>query len=132
VSSPSTPRQPVLLVVLSALLYLEAVALAALTVLLIVDAVIQHPDSYLSAVALIVLAALAAAWLAIMATHALARRPWIRAGGVTWQLLQLVIGITIITAGQPLGWALVAVAVVVLVLLFTPPVIAATRRDPKA
>jgi hypothetical protein len=118
-------------VLLSALLYLEAAGLAALTVLLVVDAVIQHPDSYLSAVALIVLAALATVWLALMATHSLAGRPWVRAGSITWQVLQLVIGITIIVGGQPLGWVLVAVAVVVLVVVFTPPVIAATRRNPR-
>jgi hypothetical protein len=131
VSEPSGPNRPTLLLVLSALLYLEAVALAALTVLLVVDAVIQHPDSYLSAVALIVLAALATVWLALMATHTLARRPWIRAGSVTWQVLQLVIGITIIVGGQPIGWGLVVVAVLVLVVLFTPSVTAATRRDPQ-
>ncbi len=131
-SEPNAPDRPTLLLVLSGLLYLEAVALAALTVLLVVDAVIQHPDSYLSAVALIVLAALATAWLAIMATHTLARRPWIRAGAVTWQLLQLVIGITILVGGEVVGWALVVVAVLVLVVVFTPPVIAVTRREPSS
>ncbi len=130
-SEPSATRRPILLLVLSAFLYLEAVALAALTALLVVDAALQHPDSYLSAVALIALAAVATVWLAIMATHSLARRPWIRAGAVTWQLLQLVIGITIVVGGQPLGWVLVVVAVLVIVLVFAPSVPAVTRRDPR-
>ena len=52
VSEPRITARPRLLILLASLLYIEALAVAALTVLLIVDAVIQNPDSYLSAVAL--------------------------------------------------------------------------------
>ena len=114
---------------LSALLYLEAAGLGALTASLVVEIFSVRPDSYLSAVALIVLALLATVWLAIMATHTLQGRPWIRGGAVTWQVLQLIIGVTMIAGGSALGWPLVVIAAIVLVVLFTRPVIAATRRE---
>jgi hypothetical protein len=131
VSVPSIPRRPVLLLVLATLIYLEAAALAVVTVLLLVDVVSQHPDSYVSAVALIVLALLATVWLAVMGSHALQGRPWIRGGIVTWQILQGIVGVTAIAGGASSAWILVVAAVAVLVVLFTRPVVAATRRPPR-
>ena len=128
VSEPRVTPRPRLLVVLAGLLYLEAVIVAALTVLLIVDIVAQRPDSYLSAVALIVLGALCTLWLAVMATHSLAGRYWIRGSAITWQLLQGAVAITAIIGGVAWGWVLVAASVAVLAVLFTRPVMAATRR----
>jgi hypothetical protein len=128
VSDASTPRRPGLLVLLAALLYLEAAALAGLTVFLIVEVVSLRPDSYASAIALIVLAAIGALWPAIMGTYALRGRPWIRGGTVTWQVLQALLGITAIAGGSALGWVLVVASVVVLIVLFTKPVVVATRR----
>ncbi len=130
-SEPRTPRRPALLVALASLLYLEGAALGAATVYLLVEVVSQHPDSYASAIALIVLAALATVWLFVLALHTLRGRSWIRGGVVTWQILQGIIGITAIVGGSVLGWALVVVAVLVLVLLFTRPVLATTRRAPR-
>jgi hypothetical protein len=131
VSNASAPRRPGLLILLAALLYLEAAALAGLTLFLILEVVLLRPDSYASALALIVLAALGALWPAIMGTYALRGRPWIRGGTVTWQILQALLGITAIVGGSSLGWVLVAAAVVVLVVLFTRPVVAATQRSPR-
>jgi len=131
VSVPSIPHRPVLLVVLASLIYLEATALAAISVVLIIDIASQHPDSYLSAIGLIALAILATGWLAVIATHALQGRPWIRGGVVTWQVLQGIIGITAISGGSAVGWPLVASAAVVLIVLFAPPVVKATRRLPR-
>lgn len=127
-SIPKGPGRPVLLFVLATFIYLEAATLAITTGILLIEVITQHPDSYVSALGLIVLAALATIWLALMATHALQGRPWIRGGAVTWQVLQGIIGITAIAGGAPFGWLLVVVAVVVLVVLFSRPVIAATRR----
>lgn len=127
-SIPKGPGRPVLLFVLATFIYLEAATLAITTGILLIEVITQHTDSYISALGLIVLAALATIWLALMATHALQGRPWIRGGAVTWQVLQGIIGITAIAGGAPFGWLLVVVAVVVLVVLFSRPVIAATRR----
>lgn len=127
-SIPKGPGRPVLLFVLATFIYLEAATLAITTGILLIEVITQHPDSYISALGLIVLAALATIWLALMATHALQGRPWIRGGAVTWQVLQGIIGITAIAGGAPFGWPLVVVAVVVLAVLFSRPVIAATRR----
>jgi hypothetical protein len=129
VSEPRGQARPRALVALAVLLFIEGAALTALALLLIFDAVSQQPDSYLSAVALIVLAVLAAAWLLVMGAHTLQARPWIRGGAATWQILQIIVGITAITGGQPLGWVLVVVAALVLVLLFTRSVVVATRRE---
>ena len=124
-------RRPPLLVVLAALLFLECALLVAATVYLVVEILIARPDSYASAIAILVLTAMAAIWLGTMAVHALLGRPWIRGAAVVWQVLQIALAVGSfqgLFARPDLGWFLIAPAVLVLVLLFTPSVIAATRR----
>ena len=130
-SEPKVRRRPALLILLAALIYLEAVALAVVSIVLLLDLLTQRPDSYASGVAILVLALLATVWLAVMATHALLGRSWIRGGTVTWQVLQIAIGIGSfggLFSRPDIGWLLIIPAVVVLVLLFTPSVIRATKR----
>ncbi len=124
-------RRPPLLVVLAALLFLECALLVAATVYLVIEILIARPDSYASAIAILVLTAMAAIWLGTMAVHALLGRPWIRGAAVVWQVLQIALAVGSfqgLFARPDLGWFLIAPAVLVLVLLFTPSVIAATRR----
>ncbi len=124
-------RRPLLLVGLAALLFLECALLVVTTVYLVIEILIARPDSYASAVAILVLTAVAAVWLGTMAVHTLLGRPWIRGAAVVWQVLQIAIGIGSFQgmfARADLGWFLVAPAVLVLVLLFTPSVIGATKR----
>ncbi|MBK4346393.1 hypothetical protein [Lacisediminihabitans changchengi] len=130
-SEPNVRRRPALLILLAALIYLESAALAVISVVLLIDLLTQRPDSYASGVAILILALLATAWLAVMATHALLGRAWIRGGTVTWQVLQIAIGIGSfggLFSRPDIGWVLIIPAVVVLVLLFTPTVIRATKR----
>ncbi|MET4782176.1 hypothetical protein [Glaciihabitans sp. UYNi722] len=130
-STQGISRRPPLLVALAALLFLECAALVAAAVYLVVELLVARPDSYASAVAILVLTVLAAIWLGTMAVHALLGRPWIRGAAVVWQVLQIAIAIGSFQGFFPrpdLGWFLIAPAVLVLVLLFTPSVIAATRR----
>jgi hypothetical protein len=50
---------------------------------------------------------------------------------LTWQLLQIAVAIGCfqgVFAVPSLGWALLAPAVVAILLLLSPPVVAATRR----
>ena len=134
-SEPKVRRRPALLILLAALIYLEATALGVASVVLLLDLLTQRPDSYASGVAILVLTILATVWLAVMATHALLGRPWIRGGAVTWQVLQIAIGIGSfggLFSRPDIGWLLIIPAVMVLVLLFTPTVIRATKRPESA
>lgn len=130
-SEPRAARRPGLLVLLAALLYLEFAALVAASVYLLVELVTQRPDSYASAIAILVLTIAAAVWLFVMATHTLRGRSWIRGAAVTWQVLQIALAIGSfqgLFARPDIGWLLIVPSVIVLVLLFTRPVIEATRR----
>ena len=110
---------------------LEAVGLIVLTGLLVVDLFTVPAHSLLSAVALTAVTAIGAAWLVVMTLHTLKGRSWIRAAAVTVQVLLIAVALGSfqgIFARPDVGWALLAPAVVVLVLLFTPAVMGATRR----
>jgi Gpi18-like mannosyltransferase len=120
-----------LLVALATLLLLECALLTAAAVYLVIELLIAVPGSYATAIAVLVLVVLAAVWLAVMAVHTLRGRYWIRGAAVTWQALQIAIGIGSfqgLFARPDIGWLLIIPAVIVIVLLFTPPVVEATKR----
>jgi hypothetical protein len=113
------------------IIFLECALLAAAAVYLVVELLIAVPDSYATAIAVLILVLLAAVWLAVMAVHTLRGRYWIRGAAVTWQALQIAIGIGSfqgLFARPDVGWLLIIPAVIVIVLLFTPPVVEATKR----
>lgn len=130
-SEPRVSRRPALLLLLAVLLALECAALVAVACYLIVELLVTRPDSVATAIALLLLDVLAAVWVGTMAVHALSGRSWIRSGAITWQVLQIAVGIG---SFQPpfsrpdIGWLLILPAAAVIILLFTSPVIAATRR----
>jgi len=65
----------------------------------------------------------------VVALATLRARPWIRGATVTLAILQLLLAYSIlITKAPTLGWVLVVPAVLLIVLVFTPPVLRATRR----
>ena len=128
--SGRAPSHP-LLVLLAVLLLAECALLVAATVYLVVELLTVVPESYPSAIFLTVLTAAAAAWLGATAVGALRRRPWARGAAVVWQVLQGGVAIACFQGmfAQPaIGWLLLVPALVALVLLFTPPVVAALRR----
>jgi hypothetical protein len=125
------PHRPALLWVLVGLLTVEFLLVAALTVLTVVSLVEGGAGSLASGIALTVIVALAAIWLAAMVIGALRGQAWIRAAAVVWQVIQIAVGIGALLGAlsQPwIGWPLVIVGVAAFVLLFTPSVVAATRR----
>lgn len=133
--SPGAPtrgrddRRPGLLITLVVLLALEAAALGALAVFLVVEIVVATSDSVLSALALALFTSLAAVFVSAIAIGAWRGRAWIRGGAVTVQLLQLTVAIGAfqgVFARPDIGWLLLAPAVAILALVFTRPVIAAT------
>lgn len=117
---------------LTVVLFAEALAMIILVGVLIVDILTLPAASITSAIALTVLVAIGAVFVSAVAVGALRRRGWIRGGAVIWQLVQLAIAVGAFQGAyaQPaIGWALVAPSILVLVLLFTPSVMSAIRRE---
>ena len=124
------PRNP-LLILLAVLLFAECALLVAATVYLVVELLIATPASLASALFLTVLTGIAAAWLGVIAVNTLRASPWIRGAAITWLVLQIAVAIGCFQGlfAQPtIGWALLVPALAVLVLVFTPPVVQATKR----
>ena len=130
---PATPRRHPLVLLLVVLLLAECALLAVATVYLVVELLTATADSLASAVALTVLTAIAAVWLGFIAANVLRGRAWTRGAAIVWQVLQGAVAIGCfqgIFAQPTVGWLLLIPALVVLVLLFTPPVTTALiRRD---
>jgi hypothetical protein len=125
-------RAPFALLALAGIVALEALAMAAIAVWLIVELLVDTPRSLASAVALIVLAAVAAAFLVAVAISALRRAAWIRGAVVTWQVVQIAVAIGAFqgTLARPdVGWVLLIPSVAAILLTFAPSVTRALRRD---
>ncbi|WP_285113847.1 hypothetical protein [Leifsonia sp. fls2-241-R2A-40a] len=126
------PARSPLLIVLAAILALEAVLVVALAVWLLVELLTEKPASYPSAVAIVVLVFLAAAWVIATLAGILRRRGWARASALTIQILQLAIAVGCFQGlyAQPvLGWALLVPAVIAGLLAVSPAVARATARN---
>jgi uncharacterized membrane protein len=133
----SDRRRPALVWALIVLLVAEFALAATIAATLLIELLTAPAASFASAVALTVLGLIAAGWLGAIVVGTLRGRAWVRSAVVVWQVLQFAIGAASIAGqfGQPwIGWPLVVVALLVFVLLFTKPVVAATadrgRRDP--
>jgi hypothetical protein len=121
-------RRPALLTLLAA----EAVAVLGLALFLVWELLTAPADSFAAGLALVILAAIAAAFLIAVVIGAIRLQPWIRGAAVTWQLVQIAVAVGAFQGAfaQPdIGWLLLVPSLVVLVLLFSPPVIAVLRRD---
>lgn len=116
---------------LAVLLFAEAALLIGVTLWFVFELVTEQPSSFASALVLTVLSGIAAVWVTLIAANSLRGSSWIRGAAVTWQLLQIAVAVGSfqgIFARPDIGWALLVPAVLVLVLLFTKSVMAATRR----
>ncbi len=125
------PLRPPALAALVVLLAGEFLLVAALTVLLVVELLVDTPESLPSAIALLVLTALAATWLGAMVRAAVLRRAWVRGSALVWNVLQMGVGIAALQGvfASPLwGWPLLGVAIVAILLLLSPPVTDALRE----
>ncbi|MGV8877318.1 MAG: hypothetical protein ACOH1K_07390 [Rhodoglobus sp.] len=119
------------LIALACIIFLESALLFAALGYLIFELGSQQPQSYASAIALTVLTALAAVGVAVIAVGVLRRQSWVRGAAVVWQVLQISVAIGSfqgVFARPDIGWLLLIPAIVVLGLLFTKPVLAATAR----
>jgi hypothetical protein len=129
VSERTRSRQ---VIVLSALIFLEAALVVGATAFLVFELLTVTPDSLASALALTVLTAVAAVWVIAIAIGVLRGRAWSRGAAIVWQVLQLAVAVGAFQgafARPEVGWLLLVPALAALVLLFSRPVIAATRRQ---
>ena len=121
------------MLLLAGVLFLEATALIAATVYLVVELLVARPDSVASAIALTVCVAIAAAWVTTIAVNTLRGRAWIRGAAIVVQVLIAAVALGSFQGVLPradIGWILLIPAIAVVVLLFTKPVLAETsRRD---
>jgi hypothetical protein len=117
--------------VLSALIFLEAALVVGATAFLIFELLTVTPQSLASALALTLLTALAAAWVTAIAIGVLRGRAWSRGAAIVWQVLQIAVAVGAFQgsfARPEIGWLLLVPALLALVLLFSRPVVEATRR----
>jgi hypothetical protein len=129
----ATKRRPALLWLLLVLLAGELVVVGGAAAYLLIELVIATPSSYPSAVAVLVLTLMATAWLGSIVVGAFRGRAWIRGAAIVWQVLQVAVGVGSLQgtfANPTVGLWLIVPAVLVVVLLLTPSVTAATSaRD---
>lgn len=126
----SHTRRPPALLALAALLAAEALLVWAAAAWLVFELLTATPTSLAGAVAILVLVVVAALWVSAIAWGALRARSWIRGAALTWQLVQIFVAIGCfqgLYARVDVGWALLLPSLAVIVLLFTPRVLAATR-----
>ncbi|MFB6612473.1 hypothetical protein ACFCVO_19290 [Agromyces sp. NPDC056379] len=124
------------LVVVSVLLFLEAAAMVALVIWLVIDLFSLEPSSYATAIALLVLVAIGAIWVVTVAFGSLRQAPWSRAAAIVWQILQVSIAVGAfqgLFARPDVGWALLVPAITVVgLLLWTPVRLAYSRPEDHA
>jgi len=126
----SHPRSPAL-VVLVVILALEAIALAGSTVFFAYELIAYPSSSIGSAIALVIIVAIATVWVVIMIRGVLLGQAWTRAAVVVLQILVAAVGVGSVQGPAPrpdLAAALIVPAVLALVLLFTRSVVAATSE----
>lgn len=118
-------------VALAVLIFAQCALLVVATGYLVIELFVATPDSYASGVALAVLSAIAAVWLAVIGVNVLRGSPWVRGATIVVQALQIAVGIGAFQgafARPDLGWLLLIPALAAIALLFTSPVLAATVR----
>jgi len=129
----ATPSRPALFWLLVLLLAAEAALLAVATAYLLIEILTVQPDSYAAAAAILLLTLLATVWLGAIVVGALRGRGWIRGAAIVWQVLQIAVGVGSLQgtfANPSVGLWLIVPAVLVVVLLLTPSVVAVTSaRD---
>jgi len=125
------PRHP-LVTLLAAIILIESAALVAAVVFLVFELLVATPDSYPSAIALTVVVAIAAVWVAAIGIGVLRGQSWVRGAAIVVQVLLVAIAVGSFQGFIPrpdIGWVLLVPAIAVVVLLFTKPVVAAISRD---
>ena len=131
-TAPSAPaRRPIAIIVIAAIVVLEAVALLAVAGWFVYGLLTQTPTSFGGAVFQLVLLVLLAGWLLAVGHFLFRGYRWTRAAALVWQLFIIVIGVPTLSGGLvgP-GLALLLPAAVVMLLIFTRPVTEFLTKGP--
>ncbi len=119
-----TRRSP-LVTVLAILLAGQTALLVAITGYLVVELLLAEAQFPPTAIALTVLVLLIAVWLVAMTIGVHRGRAWTRGSVLTYEFLQLAIGVGSVQGFIPrpdIGWWVIATAVLGLVLILSTPV----------
>lgn len=127
---------PAGLIAVIVIVALEASVLAFFGAQLGLGILAGESRAFTTAIALFAMVAAAAAWLFYVAFSLTRAKRWARSAALFWQLVMLAIASGSFTGqfgSQAIGWALVAPAAVVLILVFTKPVVESTLEgaDPE-
>lgn len=124
-----SPRRHILVTLLAGVLAVEFLAIAGAVAFLVFELLVEAPDSYASAIALTVVAAIAAVWVAAIIVGVLGGRAWVRGATVVVQIIFVAIAIGSFQGLIPrpdIGWMLLLPAIAAFALLFSKPVVAWT------
>ena len=122
-------KRPTGLLVAALLVALEGLFVGVLAARLGIALVSGETKSLVTSAALFALVAAASAWVIFVSINLFKGKRWARSGGVFWQLVQLAVATGSFSGqfgSQAIGWALIVPSVLVLSLLFSKKVVAAT------
>ena len=130
----SSPTRPRLLTVLALLVAIEALGVSAYALWYGVQFFVAPTGNLAGALFLFGLFILIAVWLWALASGLYRMRTWSRSGTLVWQTIQVVIGVSMISAEG--DWIFVALSLMALGLAagavsFAPSVVAAIARKPE-
>jgi hypothetical protein len=114
------------------LLFIEALALAAVFLTLLFELLSGRYQSFYAEVFLLVLAAGSRLWVLNFSRGLLNKKRWARSAAFFWQLLQAVVGAGAIAetgTSRILGAVLVLISGITVVLLFNSKVVEATNEE---
>ena len=134
--SETQEKRPFGLVLAAVLVGLEGLFVGALAARLGLALVSGETRSLVTSVALFALVAAAAIWVIFVSLNLLRGKRWSRSAGVFWQLIQLAVATGSFSGqfgSQAIGWSLIIPSVLVIGLLFSKKVVAATMAavDPE-
>jgi hypothetical protein len=134
--SESQEKRPFGLVLAAVLVGLEGLFVGALAARLGLALVSGETRSLVTSVALFALVAAAAIWVIFVSLNLFRGKRWSRSAGVFWQLIQLAVATGSFSGqfgSQAIGWSLIIPSVLVIGLLFSKKVVAATMAavDPE-
>ncbi|WP_235471983.1 hypothetical protein [Arthrobacter sp. Edens01] len=128
-NSPAQQSRPGAVVLISAILVFEALALLGVAGWYVYNLINSTATSFGGAVFSLFLIVLVAVWLLVVGHFFFRGMRWTRAAALVWQLFMIVIAVPTLQGGVVLvGLVLLLPAAAVILLLFSKPVIAWTSR----
>lgn len=121
-TSRSRQRGQAFLRVLTVVLAIEALAVAAGIVLLVVEQIVSPTATQMMSIALIVLMVIALGIVIAIAVGAVRRAPWVPSAAITWQILQFAAAWALLQGDLALllGWSLTVLSFVGIVCSVHP------------